>query len=178
VNDFDDLFSLKDVGPNTFSRALLVTNGSYQPTSFKADFLAPASAVGVGPALDTDFHTLGFTYNGGAVGSTTSYGARYDGAPETVVSSGALGLTATDQGAIGANVSSTNVIFTPFDGDFAELIVFNRQLTATEFAGVDEFLFNKYFVEAVAVPEPSTFALLCLAGLGSAVRTRRRHTAA
>lgn len=56
----------------------------------------------------------------------------------------------------------------PFNGDMAEVLVFNRSLSATERQDVTEYLVAKW-----AIPEPSTVGLL---GIGALVLLRLRRS--
>ena len=55
-----------------------------------------------------------------------------------------------------------------FTGDIAEIIIYNRSLTTTEYNSV-----NAYLVEKFAVPEPACTAAPALAALALATRRRR-----
>ena len=55
-----------------------------------------------------------------------------------------------------------------WQGDIAELLVYNRALSDIERAEVESYLYGKY------VPEPATMTLLAIGGLGILIRRRRR----
>lgn len=65
-------------------------------------------------------------------------------------------------------VSGSNDVV--YNGYLAEILVYDRQLSAAEMEQVESYLINTY-----AIPEPSTYALLLgLAGLGIILLRRRR----
>lgn len=51
------------------------------------------------------------------------------------------------------------------DGDVAELLFYNRNLTALEMDSVTSYLDTKYDLGLIPIPEPTTVALVCGAGL-------------
>ncbi len=51
-----------------------------------------------------------------------------------------------------------------YSGDIGEVLVYNTALSPTDRAAVESYLFNKWFVPAAVIPEPSIVALLGLAG--------------
>lgn len=61
-----------------------------------------------------------------------------------------------------------------FNGDIAEILVYNRALSDSELSAVDGYLNTKYTTEAAAIPEPGSLVLLVagLFGLG-AVRRKK-----
>ena len=59
----------------------------------------------------------------------------------------------------------------PWNGDLAEVAVFNRTLTASEIQSIDTFLGSKYNI--TVAPEPTSLSLLGVATLGLLARRRR-----
>jgi len=57
-----------------------------------------------------------------------------------------------------------------FNGDLAALIIYDRALTGSERAGVEEYLFNTF----VNVPEPSALVLTAVGFMGIVSSLRRR----
>lgn len=112
----------------------------YQSINFSAKTGAGAQAqVGINPTLDTARHRLILTYNNGTPTSVGSWTAMLDGVAQTVLTSSNDSRAATNFGAIGAVVSTSNVIAAPMNCDVGELAVWNRVLSAREQARVDSY---------------------------------------
>ncbi len=67
-----------------------------------------------------------------------------------------------------------------WQGDIAEILVYNQKLTQAEFNAVGWYLQEKYNLQntnfSPPVPEPSTFVLVAMLFVGVASRWRRRNT--
>jgi hypothetical protein len=173
----DSIFNFKQNGAvdasisgNIWTEAFLIQGApTYRPISFEADYNGSAS-VGLNMPLDTAGHVLGFAFDGVSNSSPASYDASFDALTATVVASDIFGRN-QGVGAIGRRVTSAGTaanLDLAYDGLIAELIVFNRELTAAELAGVSQFLNEKYFVQSTtnAVPEPRSLAIWSLLALG------------
>jgi len=62
-----------------------------------------------------------------------------------------------------------------YEGDIAELIVYEAELSADEQNQVGYYLQQKYGISGAYTPEPATLALLGLGGLGMLVSRKRRR---
>jgi hypothetical protein len=79
------------------------------------------------------------------------------------------GSTGTVTSATGADAAGTGLRVgkggQTLDGDLAELLMYNRTLTTLEMDSVTAYLDTKYDLGLIPIPEPTTVALLCGAGL-------------
>ena len=103
--------------------------------------------------VTADLATL--TFNGGASGTS----AAFDTTSPAPLSLG---------GAAGSGIAS-------YDGEIAEMIVFDRVLTADEINEVGFYLERRYGLDTAYVPEPATLGLLCLGALLALARRRQRR---
>ncbi len=91
----------------------------------------------LGSAADTNPHI----WINGATGGANMLGYRYDAAGETALGNGTGGAGPTGGLRLGGGWNTSELS----DGDIAELLVFNRQLTSAERTLVETYLYNKYF---------------------------------
>jgi hypothetical protein len=174
--DIDSVFSFRDSVANTWTEVTLARSlGGYQDLSFTTDQNGPVTARGIsGYAYNTNAHLFGFSYNGSGNTNNANFSGALDLTSPAVIASGLFNRN-PDLGAIGARLTTAGGALTiPFDGSIGEIVVFNRQLSGSEFSGVQEFLYNKYFVVPPVAPEPSTAMLLGVALVAGAVRRRKK----
>lgn len=110
------------------------------------DDVAAAGTPGSGfnPTLDFFPHALGVTYNGGLNTTPGNYTASYDSAVKAVSQSSTVNRTATDLSAVGARLSSTNVISAGYVGSIAEVIVTSNVVSAANDTAVQAYLRARY----------------------------------
>ena len=123
---------------------------------------------------NNDSQNLDGPYNGGQMHLFTAYSSgtnqnylRADGGVETNSYNESAGTNAAYKCGIGALTNND----ARFNGDIAELLVYNRTLTGDEIDQVEDFLLDKY-----AVPEPSTWVLLSIALLACLPRWWRKRS--
>ncbi len=147
-----------DASYYTLSGEIAVRLGGYQ--LFDSDLVDDDfSVLAVSNATGSDIAGIQGYLNGAALG-VASQDTRSDVTINTRVSGESL---------IGASHPRNSF----FDGQIAELIVYDRQLTPAEMSQVNGYLESKYYNIAV-VPEPGSF-LLWLMGGGLALLWRRRR---
>lgn len=108
----------------------------------------------------------------------------FGGGKVSIQSAGAgSGTTGTVTSAAGASTVNSSFLvlgknYQPahyfFDGDVAEILMYDRTLTSLEMDSVTSYLDTKYALGLGTIPEPSTIALVCGAGLAFLGLRRRR----
>lgn len=175
--DFDSVFSFRDSVANTWTELALGRSvGGYQDLSFTTDQNGPVTARGIsGYTYNTNAHLFGFSYNGSGNTTDANFSGALDLSAASVIASNTFNRN-PDLGAIGARLTTAGGVLTlPFDGNIGEIVVFDRQLSGSEFSGVQEFLYNKFFVvPPVPAPEPSTALLLGVAVAFGGLRRRKK----
>ena len=143
--NYGNSVSVVYVGRIGATKARLVSGGTqnwilgYHGGNMNTNYWGSAS-TGSG-AADTNPHI----WISGATSGSNILGYRFDGAGETSLPTG-TGSTAPTAGLTlggGWNVATTPT--EKSDGDIAELFVFDHQLTTTERAQLEGYLYNKYF---------------------------------
>jgi fibronectin-binding autotransporter adhesin len=92
-------------------------------------------------AADTNPHI----WISGATSGSNILGYRFDGAGETLLPTGSGSVAPTAGLTLGGGWNVTTTPIEKSDGDIAELFVFDHQLTTTERAQLEGYLYNKYF---------------------------------
>jgi hypothetical protein len=162
--NFQAILSLATPTTGPFSDVLLMNASGYRNISLLMDYPGSSgSSVGFSPTLDAEKHILAFTYSGAGNTTPGNYQLAYDTNAQPVLSSGAFGHVAVFAGAVG-NRSSDNANH-PFHGDIAEIIIYDSVLSASDFDGIQQYLYGKW------IPEPS---VAWLVGLGALWLWRRR----
>ena len=146
-------------GATSYDEVALLTFGGYQNISLRMDYLSFGNSVGINPALDTSGHILAFNYNGAGNSTPSNYGITYDQTAQTTLVSSTFARNTGEGGTIGARPASNFL-----NGDLAEMIVYNGVLSASDYSGIQGYLYDKWFVTAV-IPEPSTLVLLSISML-------------
>lgn len=108
--------------------------------------VSTGSTVGNATAVSTNFEIdiIGFD---GAGFTTANYTEKLNNIDQTLASSGAFNLPAANLGSLGGYVDSGHTITGGMQGDLYEVIVYNRNLTATERAQLSEYLRYRYNFE-------------------------------
>ncbi len=137
------VLSIKDITNSTFCEFLLDI-ATYQYETFIHNIAAvAANGVGYNNSWGTTLpHVHIHTYNGGAKDSASSYTAAYDGADKTVVASGAISRTTSDDGSIGARASVGTHFY--LEADMYEIVVYNRVLSSIELNNLWGYFKNRY----------------------------------
>jgi hypothetical protein len=93
---------------------------------------------------------LGVILQGG--GTTADLSAWVNGQPLTVASTGARAINTAGDGTVGG-YSAAPTGFHCFDGDIAEILVYNRALSASERLSVAQYLAGKYGIALAPTPQ-------------------------
>jgi hypothetical protein len=140
-------FSFGDIkdSANSFAYCAINNFAGYQNYDFKNKTSAAATAsVGFNDAPDTSAHILAITYDNGTSTLAASYSASLDGTAKVLTATGVLSLPTTNKCAVGADVSTTDVGSSFFNGEIAEQIIFSGVLGANDLANVVKYLKNLY----------------------------------
>jgi autotransporter-associated beta strand protein len=104
-------------------------------------------------ANDELFHIYALSRDGTTANGTQAY---FDG---TLIRSATSTANATDTVySIGGQTTPSGNVERQYNGDIPEIIVFNRTLSTSERQHVEEYLYNKYFVEPGSGPDEATIA--------------------
>jgi len=141
ASSFRSIYRFKNV---TFTEALHFNYAGYQPYGIKSDYLSTDTSVGCAGPISTSPLSSIVTYNGGTQEAVGSYTARIDGASRAILSCANYGATGTDQGSLGARVTSGGVGSAFFDGDVAEIVAYDRALSAADVLALDAYLTARY----------------------------------
>lgn len=143
----ETLLSIKGVS-NTYSEILCTDHPAYKPLSYLSEVPSSLSGGTTVPSLGNNisFSAAGniftMTYNGGPISSPSCYASNYNASPVAVSTSGLFGRLINDTSTIGGRAPEQNYSF--LSGYIAEIIVYNRVLTATEISQVETYLQGKY----------------------------------
>jgi hypothetical protein len=141
------LLSLK--GPtDAFTEIVATDFPGYRPLTTVSDlpstpgggFYQPS--VGINTAFSAQGNLVCMKFNGGAYSDPTSYEINMDNMINTVSGGGLLGRYNADITTIGARAPFQNINF--LTGDIAEIIVYDRLLSAAETSSVSAYLIVKY----------------------------------
>jgi hypothetical protein len=137
----------------------LRTNGTFHTANLynwdgNADIATTPNLLINEPQLVTGWHTNGFLF-------VQPYGDS--------VSSAASGNTTTLSGLLRLG-AGFGLAASAFDGDIAEILIYNRALSSSERVQVETYLYDRW----LAIPEPS--AALLLLGVASLVLCRARRS--
>ena len=102
------------------------------------------STFGYSPSgLVSSYNIVNTVYNGGTTSSSSSYASSFDGASQTISTSGAVGYSDSEIAAIGDRSAQLNI---PFKGDINDIIVYSTALSANAQALINQYESAKWGV--------------------------------
>lgn len=133
-----------------------------------------------GPGTSLSTYRNGSLSNPGNPGNNNPYvfATVFDGSFNTAYLNGVAGATVASTGTfdfdhIVLGQRYENGFTNGYNGDIAELLVYDRALTAAEQNEVGFYLAQKYSLDTTYVPEPSSAVLLGFGGLALIIRRRK-----
>lgn len=155
----NDIISVKGFS-NEFTEVVATDFAGYAPVTFIADLASTPgggffqSSAGINTSFSSAGNLLCIMYDGGTNTAVSSYDAFYDATSPPVVGSGLLGRYNNDITTIGARAPFQNINY--LRGDLAEIILYNRVLSAAEKDQVENYLISKYGFFGTCVVLPLT----------------------
>lgn len=147
TNAAQTLLSLKG-NSDEFSEIVTTDFSGYRPVTFISDLPSTTNgsmwrnSTGINVTFSSQGNLVAMMYNGGDLSTPASYNAYYDNTAASVLNNGLLGRYVYDSTTIGARAPFHNINF--LNGDIAEIIVYDRILTATEMAETSDYLLYKF----------------------------------
>ena len=130
-------------GAGGLTEVAFVDIGGYEEISGIGNLGAGANSVGLDVVLDTNGHTLLFTYNNGLNTDVNSYQIELDGIG-TVVTSGLFDRPATDIPSIGARIDNVGAITNSLDGDIGEIIIYDNVISVENIFLLEQYVNRKW----------------------------------
>lgn len=122
---FVSLVNIQGASNVSFEILLMNNVGGYQSISF-GYFVSLQTAMGINVTLDTHYHTIIVTNDGGGI-SATNYTCYLDGMPQTILTSSAFNEGFTNS-AVGARPDGS----VPFNGIEGDVVAYSRALSEYE----------------------------------------------
>lgn len=143
---FASVLTLKDTAGTLSEQTLFASSAGYQLVSYVVDMTAfGETSVGyfpISPEIDSNPHSYLVTYNGITV-APGNFTAQFDSTDEAVVNSGAFARAPSDSASIGARVGVGGNTFY-FQGDIAEIIVYNNVISSGDQIKLNTYLESRY----------------------------------